>query len=87
MGFRKEEFSGQDQNKMEALHKMSFGKSVFAMSCRQDNQGQRKCADKGFVLTAHKARLPCPSGRTGSFRSCQEAGQHQGRVGFSQLRK
>lgn len=50
---------------MEALHKVSFGKPVFAMFCRQDKQGQRRLEDKDFVLTACKAKLPHASGRTG----------------------
>lgn len=59
-----------------------FGKSVFPMSCRQDRQGHRRHKDEDFVLTAHKDRLPCALGRTGSFRPCPGTGQPRGGYAF-----
>lgn len=64
-----------------------FGKSVFPMSCRQDRQGHRRHKDEDFVLTAHKDRLPCALGRTGSFRPCPGTGQPRGGVRISHLRR
>lgn len=56
---------------------VSFTKSVFPMSCRQDKQGHKRYKDEGFVLTVHRNRLPCALGRTGSFRPCPETVQPQ----------
>lgn len=69
---------------MEALHKVSFGKSVFAMSCRQDKQGHKRHKDEDLVLIVHRNRLPCALGRIGRFRPCPESGP-RGKVHFPHL--
>lgn len=69
---------------MEALHKVSFDKHVFAMFCRQKKQGQRRHEDKDFVLTDHNARLPHASGRTKrvSDHSKKLGGLREGRFSY-----